>query len=89
MKRTKRFLALTGAVLLLLMYMTTLIFSLIDSSAATGLLKASIAATILIPVPLYGYILIARLLKGQGMDEISGRNSDNIGDNSSDKNSHI
>lgn len=68
MKKTKRILALLGAVLLLCMYVSTLVFSLIGSPAATGLFKASVAATILVPVLLYGYILIARLVKDQGYD---------------------
>ena len=89
MQRTKRILALAGAILLLLMYMSTLIFALMDSPAATGFLKASIAATILIPVLLYGYILIARLLKGRGMDENPDYDSDNAGNNHYDRDSHI
>lgn len=71
MKKTKRILALVGAVLLVCMYICTLVFALIDSPAATGLLRASVAATILIPVLLYAYILVARLLKGSGSDATS------------------
>ena len=51
MKKLKQILALTGAVLLVCMYLATLIFALVDSPAAPGLFKASVAATILIPVP--------------------------------------
>jgi len=47
------------------MYVCTLIFALIGSPASDDLLKASIAATILIPVLLYGFILITRLLKNK------------------------
>ena len=65
MKKVKRVLALIGAILLVCMYMCTLIFSLIDSPAAAGLFKASVAATILVPVLLYAYILVARLLKNR------------------------
>ena len=63
MKKIKRILALIGVVLLVCLYGSTLVFALMDSPAADGLLRASIAATILIPVLLYAYILIARLLK--------------------------
>ncbi len=66
MKNIKRILALIGAVLLICMYACTLIFALIDSPAAPGLLKASVAATILVPVLIYGYMLTARFLKGSG-----------------------
>ena len=41
----------------------TLIFALMDSDWADTMLKASIAATILVPVLLYGMILMARVLK--------------------------
>ena len=71
MKKTKRILALAGVLLLIALYASTLIFSLMDSPAASRLLAASVAATILVPVLLYGYILIARLLKDRGRDDNS------------------
>lgn len=68
MKRIKQILALAGVVFLVCMYAATLIFALIDSPAAPGLFKASVAATILIPVLLYAFIMIARLLKDHNDD---------------------
>ena len=65
MKNIKRILAVIGDILLIGMYDCTLIFALIGSPASDDLLKASIAATILIPVLLYGFILITRLLKNK------------------------
>ena len=62
MEKAKRILAFAGAVLLIGMYICTLIFSLIDSPVATNLLKASVAATILIPVLLYGLLLFTKLM---------------------------
>lgn len=61
MKKSTRILALTAAVLMALLYISTLILALIDYPVAQDLLKASIAATILLPVLLYAYILIYRL----------------------------
>lgn len=61
MKKTKRILALTGAALLILLYISTLVFALIDSPLTDGLLAASVGATILIPVLLYGFLLFCRL----------------------------
>lgn len=61
MKKIKRILAFSGALLLVCLYACTLIFALIDSPASSDLLLASVAATIVIPVLLYGYALIARL----------------------------
>ena len=57
MNRLKRILALAGALLLACMYIATLVFALMDSPLASGLFRASVAATILVPVLLYGYIL--------------------------------
>lgn len=63
MKKTKRIFALIGAILLVIMYASTLIFAFVDHSKSLGLFKASVAATILIPVLLYAYTLIYRLVK--------------------------
>ena len=49
MKKAKRILALIGVIFLVAMYLSTLIFSLIDSPLASDLLKGSVAATILVP----------------------------------------
>ena len=59
--KIKRLLAALGSFLLFAMYALTLIFALTDHSATKGLLKASIACTILLPVLLYAFILVYRL----------------------------
>ena len=69
MKKAKRILALTGAILLVCLYAATLVFALMDSPAASGLLKAAVAASILVPVLLYAFILVARLLNRNDGDE--------------------
>ena len=56
MKKAKRILALIGVIFLVAMYLSTLIFSLIDSPLASDLLKGSVAATIL-----DGFVLFSRL----------------------------
>lgn len=61
MKKSKRILALLFAVLLFCLYGSTLVFALINSPAAGGLLKAAVAATILLPVLMYAYTLVYRL----------------------------
>ncbi|MEE0419819.1 MAG: hypothetical protein UDG86_07220 [Lachnospiraceae bacterium] len=60
--KPKRILALIGAILLLLLYLSTLVFALMKNELADDLLKVSVACTIIIPVLLYGYILIYRVL---------------------------
>ena len=74
MKKTIRILALLGAVLLILMYAGTLFFAFTDHTQAQGFLKASIACTILVPVLLYAFILIYRLVH---QNDSSDKESDN------------
>lgn len=71
MKKTKRILALIGAVLLAALYLSTLIFALMKSELAVSLLKISVFCTIVIPVLLYGYILIYRVLNKSKEDKNS------------------
>ena len=61
MKKTKRILALAGAILLILMYVLTFIFAMIDHPMAGNLFRGSLACSMIIPVLLYGYILVYRL----------------------------
>jgi hypothetical protein len=64
--KIKRILAFIGALLLFAMYAGTLVSALIDHSASQGLLKASIACTIILPVLLYAYTLVYRITRGSG-----------------------
>lgn len=66
MKKAKRILALAGVILLIGMYASTLIFALMDSPTAKGLLMGSIACTIIVPVILYGMTLVTKNLKHKG-----------------------
>lgn len=69
-EKIKRILAGAGAVLLILMYISTLIFALIGSPNATKLLWASIASAIVLPVLLYGIQLAFRVTKEDEDDTI-------------------
>ena len=60
MKKSKRIMALIGAILLVLLYVSTLIFAFIDSVVSQKLLMAASATTILLPVLLYIYSLFSR-----------------------------
>ena len=64
MKKSKRIMALIGAILLVLLYVSTLIFAFIDSVVSQKLLMAAIAATILLPVLLYLYTLFPYISYG-------------------------
>ena len=63
--KIKRFVALAGAILLVLLYLSTLIFSLMDGELAQGLLRASIFCTVAVPVLIYAIGLIYRVLKNR------------------------
>jgi len=69
MKKGKRILAIIGVILLVGMYASTLIFALIDRSASLGLVKASIACTIVVPVLIYAYTLVYKLIKDKNDGE--------------------
>lgn len=73
-KKVKRILALSGAVILALMYVLTLIFAIADNPATMSYFKASVALTIAVPVMIYGYQLVYRVLSdfGKGKNESTG-----------------
>lgn len=62
--KIRRILAALGAFLLFAMYALTLVFALIDHSATKGMLKASIACTVILPVLLYAFTLVYRIADG-------------------------
>ncbi|MEG0190383.1 MAG: hypothetical protein RR681_04280 [Lachnospiraceae bacterium] len=68
MKKSKRTLAILGVLLLAGLYLSTLIFAFIDHTKSMGLLKASIAGTILIPVLLYAYSMFYKLTRTKDED---------------------
>ena len=61
--KLKRILALAGAILLAGLYLITLILAFVDPTASKDWLKAAVAATLVIPVLLYAYMLVYRYLK--------------------------
>lgn len=84
MKKGKRILAGIGALLLFGMYVSTLVFALIDHSATMGLLKASIACTIILPVLLYAYTLVYRIAKGNNDTNYDECKEENMTDHRED-----
>lgn len=73
MKKAKRILALIGVILLVGMYLSTMVFALMKSPAAKGLLMGSIYCTIAVPVLLYAMTLISRRLKDKNREMHSGQ----------------
>lgn len=69
MKKTKRILAWIGIILLVGMYIATLILAILDNSATMSMFKAAAGCTILVPVLIYAYTLIYRILKPDNKEE--------------------
>ena len=65
MKKGKRILAIIGIVILVGMYVTTLIASIIQTEFAQSLFFASLYCTFIVPVVIYGYELIYKVVKGK------------------------
>lgn len=63
MKKIKRIIALIGVILLLALYVSTIVLACIGSENAINLLKTAIYATIVVPVLLWAYSFIYKLLK--------------------------
>lgn len=68
MDKFKRIVALIGVILLLAMYGSTLVFALMDSPNAQGMLMGSIYSTIVVPVFLYAVLLVARVVKNKNKE---------------------
>lgn len=76
MKKTKQIFALLGALLLFVMYASTLVFALIGSKNTLALLKADIACTVIVPVFLYAYTLVYRVIKPDSDHESKDSDAD-------------
>ena len=47
----------------MLLYLSTLVFALIDHPLTPNFLMASVFLTVAVPVSIYGFILITRMMK--------------------------
>lgn len=65
--RRARILALIGIILLLGMYGSTMVFALMKSPAARGLLMGAVFCTIAVPVLLYAILLAAKNVRGKAL----------------------
>lgn len=63
MKKGKRILAVIGIILLAALYGLTILAAIFDNTETMKYLAASIAATVIIPVLLWVYQLIYRIIK--------------------------
>ena len=69
MKKTKRILALIGAILSLLMYVAAFIVTILDHTSDMRYWKAAMVATVIIPVLIWAYSFVYKLIKGSDDDK--------------------
>lgn len=74
MKKIKRIGAIIAVLLLLSLYGITLYAGLTASPNSKSLLMASLYSTIMIPLMLYAYILVYKLLKKRAEAEANKKN---------------
>lgn len=74
--KLKRVLAVLGIAVLAGMYLLSLVFAVIDHPLKSSLLSASLYATVVIPVLLYVFLFVTRLLRRNGKDAESGSSPD-------------
>ena len=63
MKKVKRILALTGVIVLIGLYASTLVCAVSSSENFMNLLMASVYATVIVPVLLWAYSFIYKLTR--------------------------
>lgn len=63
--KVQRVLAMLGVFFLIALYIITLVSAIITTPATKGLFMACVYSTIAIPVMLYAYMLVYRVLKKQ------------------------
>ena len=61
MKKAKQVLAVAGIIFLVILYLSTLVCAIIDSTETMRMFKASIFATVVIPVLIWAYTFIYKL----------------------------
>lgn len=69
MKKGKRILAIIGVVILAALYLITLVTAIFATPASKDFFKISLLATIMIPLVVYIYMLVVRLVFGNGSEE--------------------
>ena len=65
MKKVKRMLAIIGIILLVSLYVITLVLALTDDPNTMAVFRASLYCTFLIPVLIWAYTFIYKLLKNK------------------------
>ena len=75
MKKLKQITALIGVIALAGLYVSTLVLALIGSEQCINLLKAAVYATIVLPVLLWAYSFIYRMVRKDTKNHMSSETS--------------
>lgn len=71
--KLKRILAIAGIAILAGLYLISLIFAVIDHPLKASLLSASLYCTVIVPVLMYVFLFVAKLLKKDNKDDIASQ----------------
>ena len=66
--------ALAAVVLIVLLYLSTVVFALMKRSEAEGLLLTSLFLTVVVPALLYGYVMFIRVTRRNREQEDDSEN---------------
>ena len=80
MKKIKRILAILGAIILAGLYISTIVCALSSNENYMDMLMASVYATVIIPVLIWAYGFIYRLIKKSSKDaeEVAKKNKESL-----------
>ena len=80
MKKVKQLLAILGIVILLSLYVITLICAIVDNSNTMRMFQASIVASFIIPVLIWAYGFIYKLIKkpSKDLEEAAKENQESL-----------
>lgn len=65
MKKANRICAILGIIFLLGLYVSSLIGAIISAPGSAALFQASVFCTIVIPIIIYGFTVVSKLLSGK------------------------
>lgn len=89
MKKVKRILAIIGIIILVGLYVSTLIFAAIGSEDAMDWFRASVYSTVVLPVLIWAYGFVYRLLKNhysvqENVENISDTEEEDVSETASE-----
>jgi hypothetical protein len=75
MKKLKQITAIVVVIILIALYVITLLTAIFDPTETRSWFRASIFATVVVPVLLWAYMMIFKLIRGNDEDKDEGENN--------------